>query len=64
MNDIQNMTNSQLKAYIKANRNQEDICHEAINILMSRQNEKNPRYSHDISEAEMAKIFKQKLSHK
>lgn len=50
------MTNSQLKAYIKANRNQEDICHEAIKIFLSCQNAKNPRYSHDISEEEMAKI--------
>lgn len=62
MNEIQNMTNSQLKAYIKVNRNQEDICHEAIKTLMSRKNQKNPQYSCDISSEEMETIFKQKLT--
>ena len=64
MNDLQKMTNSELKAYIKANRNHEEICHEAIKILINRRSEDNPKYSHDISTEEMEAIFRKKLASK
>ena len=47
MNDLQNMTNSELKAYIKSNRHQEEICHEAIKILMNRKSDNNPKRMFD-----------------
>ena len=58
------MTNSELKAYIRANRNHEEICHEAIKTLMNRRSEDNPQYSHEISTEEMEAIFKKKLASK
>jgi hypothetical protein len=58
------MTNSQLKTYIKANRNNESACHEAIKLLMSRQSQNNFKYSYDIPEQEMKALFTEKLREK
>ncbi len=35
--NLDQMTNQELKAYIKANRDNDQACHEAIKLLMSRQ---------------------------
>ncbi|MGK7956905.1 MAG: hypothetical protein AB4063_16900 [Crocosphaera sp.] len=59
--NLEQMTNKELKAYIKANRDNEQACHEAIKLLMSRQNKNAPQYPHDLPSEEMEAIFKAKL---
>jgi len=58
------MTNSELKAYIKANRNDESACHEALKVLMNRRNENAPKYSLDLPMEEMQAVFSEKLQSK
>ncbi|HEY9693922.1 MAG TPA: hypothetical protein V6D15_17100 [Oculatellaceae cyanobacterium] len=62
--NIQNMTNSELKAYIKANRHNESTCHEAIKLLISRRNENNPKYHYNLPDEDMEVIFQEKLQSK
>jgi hypothetical protein len=62
--NIQSMTNSELKAYIKANRNDESACHEALKVLMSRRSENAPKYSSDLTTEEMQAVFSAKLQSK
>jgi hypothetical protein len=62
--NLENMTNSELKAYLKANRHNESICHEAIKLLMSRTHENNPKYPYNLPEEEMKAIFQEKLQSK
>lgn len=58
---LQNMSNSELKAYIKANRNDEQRCHEALKIILSRQTSNVQKYPYDLPDAEMEGIFREKL---
>lgn len=62
--NLQNLTNSELKAYIKANRHDESACHEALKILMSRRIENPAKYPYDIPEEEMEALFQEKLQSK
>ncbi|MGB5594070.1 MAG: hypothetical protein WBM32_05205 [Crocosphaera sp.] len=59
--NLDQMTNQELKAYIKANRDNDQACHEAIKLLMSRQSKNTPQYPHDLPLEEMEAIFKAKL---
>lgn len=59
--NLQNLTNSELKVYIKAHRNDESACHEALKILMSRRSENTPKYAYDITDEEMKALFVEKL---
>ena len=61
---LQNMTNSQLKTYIKAHRNNESACHEAIKLLMSRQTKNSPKYHYDIPDQQMEALFVEKIGEK
>ena len=62
--NLQNMTNKELKAYIKANRNDESSCHEAIKLLMSRRNENTPKYPYNLPNEDMEALFREKLQSK
>lgn len=62
--NLQNMTNSQLKTYIKAHRNNESVCHEAIKLLISRQTKNSPKYHYDIPDQQMEALFAEKLQEK
>lgn len=62
--NIHSMTKSELKAYIKANRNDESACHEALKVLMSRRSENAPKYSYDLPTEEMEAVFSAKLQSK
>ncbi|ACK70900.1 hypothetical protein PCC7424_2483 [Gloeothece citriformis PCC 7424] len=46
--NLAQMTNSELKAYIKANRNDDQACHEAIKRLINRRNANSPQYPYDL----------------
>jgi len=59
--NLQQLTNNELKAYIKANRNNESDFHEALKILMARQASTSPQYSYDLPPEEMEAIFREKL---
>ncbi|MEB3826298.1 DUF6887 family protein [Phormidium sp. CCY1219] len=58
---FQNLTHSELKAYITAHRNDESACHAALKILMSRRSENTAKYAYDITDEEMKAIFQEKL---
>lgn len=62
--NLQNLTNSELKAYMKAHRNDETACHEALKILMSRRSETTAKYAYNITDEEMKALFKEKLRSK
>jgi len=62
--NLQNLTNSELKAYIKTHRNDESACHEALKILMSRRSENTAKYAYDITDEEMKALFQEKLRSK
>lgn len=63
-NNLANMTNSELKAYIKVNRNNESACHEALKLLISRRDENTPQYSYNLANEEMESLFQAKLRSK
>ena len=58
---LEQMSNSELKTYIKANRNNEEACHEALRILLSRRNYQTEQYSYKLPEQEMEAIFRKRL---
>ena len=58
---LEQMSNSELKTYIKANRNNEEACHEALKILLSRRNYQAEQYSYKLPEQEMETIFREQL---
>lgn len=62
--NLQNLTNSELKSYIKAHRNDESACHEALKILMSRRSENTVKYAYDMTDEEMEALFQEKLHSK
>ena len=62
--NLQNLTNSELKAYIKAHRNDETAFHAALKILMSRRSENTVKYAYDITDEEMKALFQEKLQSK
>ena len=51
------MTNSELKAYIKTNRNDESACHEAIKLLMSCRTENTLKYPYNLPNEDMEALF-------
>lgn len=59
--NLETMTNQELKAYIKANCHDELICHEVIQILMNRQSENTTQYPYNLSDEDMEKVFQGKL---
>jgi hypothetical protein len=63
-NNLQNMTNSELKTFIKTHRNDELACHEAIKLLMTRKSEDAPKYSYNLPEEDMEAVFQEKLQSK
>ncbi len=63
-NNLQNMTNNELKVYIKTHRHDESVCHEAIKLLMNRRNENSPKYSYNLPNEDMETLFQQKLQSK
>ncbi|AFY82669.1 DUF6887 family protein [Oscillatoria acuminata] len=62
--NLENLTNSELKSYIKAHRNDESACHAALKIMMSRRSENTAKYAYDITDEEMEAIFQEKLQSK
>ncbi len=63
--ELEQMSNAELKVYIKNNRHDEEACHEALTILLSRRTPETKKYSHDLSDEEMESLFREKLrSHK
>jgi len=60
-NKLERMTNQELKAYIKANRHDELICHEVIKILMNRQSKNTTQYPYNLPDEEMKRLFQRKL---
>ena len=62
--NLQNMTNTELKTYIKIHRNDESACHKAIKLLMIRRNDNTPKYPYDLPNEDMEKIFQEKLQSK
>jgi hypothetical protein len=62
--NLQNLTNSELKAYIKVHRNDESACQAALKILMSRRSENTAKYASNITDEEMEAIFQEKLQSK
>jgi hypothetical protein len=59
--NLQDMTNRELAAYIKANRGNDEACSLAIELLINRQPVNTPRYPHDLTDEDMEKIFREKL---
>lgn len=49
---------------MKAHRNDETACHEALKILMSRRSETTAKYAYNITDEEMKALFKEKLRSK
>ncbi|MCT7978829.1 DUF6887 family protein [Laspinema olomoucense] len=62
--NLENLTTSELKVYIKAHRNDESACHAALKILMSRRSENTAKYAYDLTDEEMEAIFQEKLQSK
>ncbi|MCT7989510.1 DUF6887 family protein [Laspinema olomoucense] len=62
--NLENLTTSELKAYIKAHRNDESACHAALKILMRRRSENTAKYAYDLTDEEMEAIFQEKLQSK
>lgn len=61
MEKLEQMSNTELKAYIKANRNNEEACHQALKILLSRKSPNSQKYPYNLSASEMEAIFRDKL---
>lgn len=59
--NLQNMTNKELKTFIKIHRHDESACHEAIKLLLSRRTENAPKYSYNMPTEEMESLFQEKL---
>lgn len=59
--NLERFNNTELKAYIKANRNNEEACHEALKILLSRITLDSPKYPYDLPQQEMERLFKKKI---
>jgi len=49
---------------MKAHRNDESACHEALKILMSRRSENTAKYAYDLTDKEMEALFQEKLRSK
>ncbi|WP_254564935.1 DUF6887 family protein [Oscillatoria sp. HE19RPO] len=62
--NLENLTNRELKAYIKAHWNDESACHAALKILMSRRSENTAKYAYDITDEEMKALFVEKIQSK
>jgi len=56
------MSNTELKAYIKANRNNAEICHQALMVILSRTSSNTRKYPSDLSDRELEAIFREKLN--
>ncbi|MFM5886979.1 MAG: DUF6887 family protein [Dolichospermum sp.] len=63
-NNLQNMTNSELKTFIKTHRHDELACHEAIQLLMIRRSKDAPKYSYNLPVEDMEAVFQKKLQSK
>lgn len=59
--NLEHKSNTELKAYIKANRNNEQACHEALKIMLGRMTPNREKYPYDLPEQEMEAIFREKL---
>lgn len=59
--NLDEMTNGELKAYIRENRHDEEVCREALKQLIKRKNPNSPQYSYDLPTEEMEAVFKAKL---
>jgi hypothetical protein len=63
--DLNQMTNAELKRYISKHRNNEDAFHAALEVLMSRRDPHAPWYPHPHKmadpEREMEAIFREKI---
>ena len=59
--NLELFNNTELKAYIKANRNNEEACHEALKILMSRLSPDTPKYHYNLPQQEMESLFREKI---
>lgn len=59
--NLENLTNQELKAYIKANRSDEVACQEAIALLLNRRKPDTPKYPYNLPAEEMEAIFREKL---
>ena len=63
--DLNQLTNTELKRYLSEHRNNDDAFHDALQVLMSRRDPNAPRYPYPYAmadpEREVEAIFREKI---